>query len=191
MTVEAKMTLFFSSQDSEGWSESFYFSAATLIAVEDTMNTVIPLRAALMPSDFSIIYGRVSDVAIKGDSLQATGTTFPVVGTYSGAGDTLEANTALLVVSFATASIKNRIFMRGLTSDVVLAREYQAPSLFTTAFTSWADAIIAGGAVCRHRTAAGPPPVYSYTTTGNITVVLATARKPGRPFGLPVGRRRV
>lgn len=186
-----KCSFFFETPDAEGWSESFYLAGATIDVVEPNLTTVIlPARLAMLPTDMQMIYGRVSDVTVKGDSLVCN-TPFPKPGTYDFTGfSLLEANTALLAILFATPLIKNRIFIRGLSSDVVAGREYQAPSAFDTAFTSWGSALLANGLVARHRTAVGPPPTYSYTAVTTVSVNKATARKPGRPFGLPVGRRR-
>jgi len=190
MTIHAKCTLFFESADEEGWSEKFYLGSTDITAAQTSMNTIIPLRAAMLASTMNIIYGRVSDVTIKGDSLPPT-ITMPTAGTYSATGASLlEANTALNVQLFASATQKNRIFLRGLRSDVVVGREYKAPTGFSTAFSAWSSAMITANVVVQHRTVVGPPPVYTYNTVSAINIIGATARKPGRPFGLPVGRRK-
>jgi hypothetical protein len=191
VTINAKATIFFQSEDEEGWSEGFYISSTDLAAAAGTLASIIPLRAAMMDPHFSMIYSRVSDVEVKGDSLVAPSITFPVVGTLTDAGDQLEANTALNVEIFASPSVKNRIFIRGLNIAVIRGREYLAPAGFSAAFEAWDLYLTGNGLMCRHRTAVGPPPTYDYVAATGISPIGATARKPGRPFGLPVGRRRV
>ena len=190
MSITAKMTLFFESLDAEGWSESTYHSATDINEAATFIVNIVAKRADMLDSHFSIIYARVSDVAVKGDSLVSATQVFPVVGTLLTSGDQLEANTALNVELFNSASIKNRLFIRGLNSGVVKGREYLGPVNFTTAFTAWSAQQLTNGSQCRHRTSVGPPPVYTYVDTATFSVVGATARKPGRPFGLPVGRRK-
>lgn len=188
--VNAKATIFFDSTDSEGWSEKFYLTGADLTTIRGFLDTILPLRLAMLHTSFRAVYARVSDVAVKGDSLLTT-VALPAFGTYTpAAGITqLEANTAILAELFASPLIKNRMFLRGLSSDVVNGREYTGITGWETAFTAWGGGLIANGCVARHRTAIGPPPTYSYTTITTVSTVKATARKPGRPFGLPVGRR--
>jgi hypothetical protein len=183
--------MFFGTPDNEGWSESVYLSATDLIAAQTAMDTLLPLRAALLASTEEIVYARVSDVTVKGDSLLTT-VALPVPGTYSPVGASLlEANTALLLVLFANPTQKNRIFLRGLRSDTIVGREYKAPSAFATALTGYKSGLIAANCMTRNRATIGPPPTYTYHVVTSIAVSKATARKPGRPFGLPLGRRRV
>ena len=191
MTITARWEIFFQSVDDEGWSEGGYLAALDLPTAASSLDTIITARKALLDPNFSMIYARVSDVAVKGDSLPPASTVMPVQGTYAGVGTTLEANTALNVLLFADPSKKNRIFMRGLNGKVVAGREYLAPSDWDTAFTAWVSALSTVGEQVRHRTAIGPPPTYAYAVMASSVVIGATARKPGRPFGLPVGRRSV
>lgn len=189
MSITAKATLFFVSPDSEGWSESFYLSSATINNARTAMDTIIGARLALLADVHKLIYARVSDVAVKGDSL-LTQNALPQFGTYPTTGVTvLEANTCVLAELFATSLIKNRIFIRGITGDVVGGREYLAPSAWDTAFTTWGSVLLSNTAQARHRVSVGPPPTYSYTNITSVFVDKATARKPGRPFDLPRGRR--
>jgi|SRR5215813_170346 len=191
MSITAKATLFWDSTDSEGWSESFYMTAADITAARSAMDTVIANRLDLAFTTFRLVYARVSDVAIKGDSL-VSALNYPLFGTYAPTGPgivALEANCALDCQLFATSAIKNRTFLRGLSSDVINGRAYMAPSGWDANFTVWATSMISHTVVARHRISVGPPPTYNYTAVTALHIIGATARKPGRPFGLPRGRR--
>jgi len=190
MSINVRGQMFFTTDDNEGWSEGFYMIATNIAAAQTQLDTLVSQRTGFLSADSSIIYARVSDVAIKGDSLLTT-ITLPAVGGYAPAGTSaLEANSALMVELFASSVLKNRIFLRGMRSDTIIGRSYEPPTGFLTDLNTWITAMLAAGVAVRHRTAIGPPPTYSYTSVTSISAVKATARKPGRPFGLVVGRRR-
>jgi hypothetical protein len=137
-----------------------------------------------------IQFSKVSDVAIKGDSL-VVGSGYPKPGTYtpSAANLELEVNTAILIEILATPAKKNRIFLRGLTLDAVVGREYQSTGPFDTPLQAWITILKTGPMV---RTANKPitkPKVYTYANAINAYIGGVTARRPGRPFVLPRGRK--
>lgn len=184
-----KISYFFQTNDSEGWSENYYVQETDIQTAATFGAGNIAPRMALSPNNVSLIYARASDVAVKGDSLILPGT-YPVVGTYTlSTGETpLEANSALMIRIFATALVKGRVFLRGLSSGVIVGRDYGAPALFVTRlaayFAGWATF-----AYVRHRTSKGPPPVYTYVVSTSLLLDGVSARKPGRPFGQPRGRK--
>lgn len=189
MSINVRCQMFFTTDDNEGWSEGIYLISTSIASAQTALDAFVPLRAAFLSADASIVYARVSDVAIKGDSLLTT-LSLPVLGTYAPAGSSpLEANTAVLLEIFASSILKNRVFFRGLRSDTVVGREFTPPVGFTTPVGAYLTSLMTSGLAVRHRTAIGPPPTYSYTLATSANTVKATARKPGRPFGLPVGRR--
>jgi hypothetical protein len=189
MTINAKMTLFWSTPYNEGWSESFYLGQTDISAAQSHMDTLIPLFQACRTTAHELVYARVSDQAIKGDSLVTT-LGLPMFGTHSlGTNEhLLEGNTCLLCTLFASSTVKNHTFFRGLTTDTVQGRLYVTSGWFPTAFSTLAAALIVAAAECRHRTSKGPPPTYTYVPATSYSIIKATARKPGRPFGIVRGR---
>jgi len=185
-----KCTMFLASQDNEGWTDNFYLSDTDIDAAVTEFDGFITDRLPLMGPAFSILWARVSDVAVKGD-VAILPRTFPLdgTGTPTSGATPLEANTALKITVTATAVIHNRHFFRGLYSDTVDGRVYAAPSWFATAMATWLTRLKTH-TFCRHRTAVGPPPTYSYTAATQADLRGPSARKPGRPFGLPVGAHR-
>jgi len=195
MPINAKATYFWSSEYDEGWSESFYLQGTDLAACKTIADTILTQLLALRDPTQTMVWARVSDVAVKGDSLLLSGpTAFPCAGTYTpGAGaKNLEADSAIKLRLNATASIKNLIFLRGLTTDALTGRSYQPVTAFDTAFNNLLTQIVTTTPVyVRHRTSVGPPPTYSYTVINEAVVVGVTSRKPGRPFGIVRGRRTI
>lgn len=185
-----RLTLFYKTTESEGWSEKYFVTASTITAAQSELDTLIPLALAFRTVDVEMIYARVSDVAIRGDSLTSL-LTFPEPGTYTpGAGaHDLEANTALLVEFFASSVKKNHMFVRGLTTDAVQGRTYNPAPGFASAITSWLTHVTTAPYELQNIITHGPPPTYSYTPVVSGAILGATARKPGRPFGLLRGRR--
>ena len=116
---------------------------------------------------------------------------YPFVGTYTEdpVGAFLEANTALLIEMLAGSVNKNRLFLRGLSLDVVTGREYKAPSGFVTALTALTTFLVGTFVVRKQVVPHTVPPSYTYTTMDNAYFKGVTARKPGRPFDLPRGRK--
>jgi len=127
---------------------------------------------------------------VKGDSL-ISGGPFPILGTYTPAtpDTSLEANTALLIVIGAGANKHNRIFVRGLCLEVVTGREYRAPAAFVTALTAYLTPMIGFMYVRQQVVPHTTPPTYTYTVSTAAFLKRVSARKPGRPFALPVGRK--
>lgn len=184
-------TYFWESGDAEGWSEHFYHQAANIATSQAAMDSLIPLLCALRDDYCNMIYARVSDVTVRGDSLAST-LSFPQPGTYTipvGEHD-LEANSAILVQLFATSLLKNHWFLRGLTTSKIKGRSLVPETTWDTNFAAVASVLQGGTYSVRHRTSLGPPPTYSYTSIVTATDERATARKPGRPFGLLRGRIR-
>jgi len=184
---------YFVTKDSEGWSENFVITEASIDDAATFAGGYINLRMALSPDNVDMVYAKVSDVTIKGDSklVQPTSGNFPFIGTWTAdpVGAYLEANTALLIKIVATPSKINRFFLRGLSLDVVTGREFKAPTAFVTALTAlntWLSTNV------QVRTQDKPhvhPPSYTYAPATDAFFVRVTARKPGRPFAGPRGRK--
>lgn len=186
-----QLSVFFESGDAEGWSERYFVNEANITNAQADLDALITQAARLRTSGIRIVYGRVSDVTIRGDSLPST-LSMPVVGDYTAplGSVILEANVGILVQLFGNSQRKNRITLRGLTTAKIVGREIVAEPTWDARFTTYSNLLTAGLYRIRHRTAVGPPPVYDYTTVVSQVIPLyATARKPGRPFGTLRGRR--
>jgi hypothetical protein len=185
-----KLSYFWASVDQEGWSESFYYTASDPTAAQTELDNLMTYLKPLRSSNFSIIYARISDVAIRGDSLPTT-RLLPEAGTYTipTGFQVLMANSALLIELFVSSIIKNRWFLRGLAGDKIKGREVLTSTTWDTAFSSLKTHMLAGTYLARHRLTKGPPPTYEYLPIVNIFENQATARKPGRPFAIVRGRR--
>lgn len=195
MTSTYQATYYFTTIDSEGWSENLFLSAADINAAATTAFGYIAPRMAASPDNVEMVYGKVSDTMIKGDSKLITDSlgavTFPAQGTWTAnpVGSYLEANTALLIKIVATSTKINRLFLRGLSLDVVTGREFKNPTGFSAVLNGITNFLVTN---CQVRTADKPltkPPVYTYATVNDAFFVRVTARKPGRPFGGPRGRK--
>src|SRR5712691_4068093 len=175
MPITAKVSFFYRTNDDEGWSESFYFDATDITTAQAAADTGVSPRMALSGPNVNMIYARVSDVLIKGDSLQLTGP-FPQPGTYTPDDpdeQPLIANAALMIRWVATSLIKGRTFLRGLPSEVLLGREYAPTTSFTTALNAWQAWVVGTGLTqgkVRHRTSVGPPPTYTYTVIDHAEI---------------------
>ena len=186
-------SFYFNTDDAEGWSENVILQDTDIDSAAAEAASYIGTRMACSPSNCHMVYAKVSDVTIKGDSEIAvpTGQHFPFQGTYveTPTGAFLEANTALLIKVVATAAKVNRFFLRGLSLDVVTGRTFLAPAGFVTAL----NALLTWHRThTQVRTADKPlthPPTYTYAAATDAFFVRVTARKPGRPFSAVRGRK--
>jgi hypothetical protein len=190
MSINAKGTIFMANSDNQGWSESHYIIASDINSAQTQLGTLVSARLALLGIDSQILYARVSDEAIKGDSLLTT-VSLPAPGTWVPASGSarVSADVGLLIQEFASSTKKNHFFLRDLDSGTVHGTDYLAPSGWVTNLTAY-FAVLSGSWAVRTILSHGPPKTYTYTAINTCRVVGVRSRKPGRPFGLPVGRRR-
>lgn len=184
---------YFVTKDNEGWSENFYLQSADISSAATSASQYILPRTALSPDNVDLVYAKVSDVDIRGDSkiaLPLSGS-FPYAGTYVAdpVGSYLEANTAMLIELIGSPSKKNRFFLRGLSLDVVTGREYKAPAAFDTALTALTTFIVGRFLVRTQVQPTTVPPTYNYDACTDAFFTKVSARKPGRPFSMPRGRK--
>jgi hypothetical protein len=191
--VTCRASYYFVTKDNEGWSENLYGSGTDLPTLATKFSAYIALRMALSPNNVDMVYAKVSDVEVKGDSLiiPVSGGNYPVVGTWTETptGAFLEANTALLIELLAGSTKKNRVFIRGLSLDIVTGREFMNPTAFTTALTAVTTWYASNTQVRQQVVPHETPPRYTYQDCDNSYFKAVTARKPGRPFVLPRGRK--
>lgn len=167
-----------------------FWEGATITAAQTEMDNLIPLIIPLRTADKKLQYARVSDESIRGDSLPSI-LQMPRPGSYlppTGAKD-LEVNSAILVQLFADSRTKNHWFLRGLTTSKIIGREEATETVWDTAFDALGTHLTSGTYKVKHKSSAGPPPVYVYAAITAVNSLRATARKPGRPFGTLRGRR--
>lgn len=185
-----RLSIFFLSQDAEGWTENFYWNGTNLTGAQSMLDTLINQRADMLSDHFRIEDGRASDVSSRGTTLFTT-VTMPFIGTYTpptGA-QPLEANTAIVNKWLAIAPRYAKTFFRGLTSAQVVGREKVAESTWDGRFAIFKATIVGGQFQARHRLTPPPHATYSYSQISADGGILVSARKPGRPFDLLVGRR--
>jgi len=185
-----RLSIFFLSADDEGWTENYYLNASSLPAAATQLDLMMNTRAPLMCNKFKMVDGRASDVTVRGN-VQFTSNTLPVVGTYAlPTGKTaLEANTALVCRFSATPPRFALVYLRGLSSAQIAGREKVVESVWDSSFSTWHNFVSAGTFQARHRVTPPPHATYSYSTITAYSGNIVSARKPGRPFGLLVGRR--
>jgi hypothetical protein len=185
------VNLFFSSDSSEGWSEHYIVTASDPITASDVIAGLVPLRAACLTNKFQIDNARLSDFAIHGDSYPVVGPIFPVVGTYTTTSeDPNVANVALKVRLLCDPPFRGLIYFRGLDESITSGRSYSAPPAFDSAFNAY-KLYLEDPTNQFQVNLESPPGSGVMAFHGILTVAIygVTCRKPGRPFGLPVGRR--
>jgi hypothetical protein len=184
--------LFFQSDDGEGWSEHYLIQQANADLAQATLAGLVPLRCAILDNHFKIVNGRVSDETIHGDSYPVADIAFPQAGTFTSTGAVaLMANAAIKVRLLGDPPLKGLIYMRGLNDIIVVGRHFTGDSTWNIAFGAYA-AYLVDPANAFYMSLEDPPGsgVVSKIAVQHAVVDGVTARKPGRPFGLPVGRRK-
>lgn len=184
-----KASLFLQDESATGWSENFYIQSTDIATATAAFETLIPELMDLRPATVSGIWGRVSDLDVKGDSKQASAITFPVVGTYSPPGGETqsEPSTALLVSLVSSATEKNRWFLRGISSNLVEGRSKVPETAWDANFATVVTALKASWSTYVKNPS--PPPTKMLDAITDVSIVRATTRRVGRPFASPRGRR--
>jgi len=185
-----RLSYFFLSPNSEGWSENYYWQGADITSAKAELDSLLNLRKAMLPTTFEVVGARASDVSVRGN-VAFSNNVFPILGTYTipAGAVALEANTAIVQQFLATAPRYAKFYLRGLTSAVIHGRSKVAEATFDTAFNAWKTAVAGGAFLARHRLTPPPHATYSYSPMTNFGSTLVSARKPGRPFDLLRGRR--
>jgi hypothetical protein len=185
-----RLSIFYLSNDNEGWTENYYWNGTNLTGAQTQLDSLIGQRVPMLCNHFKIVDGRASDVTLRGAVLFTT-ISMPQVGTYvlTGTNEPLEANTAIVQRFNAIAPRYAKIYLRGLSSDVIKGREKAVAAGWDAAHSIWTATILGGSFQARHRLTPPPHATYSYSTISADGGILVSARKPGRPFDLLVGRR--
>lgn len=184
-------------QDDAGWSERYVTTATDYTGGTALLNQLLPIRLAMLPGSVRITYSRLSDLSVPGDSVvivpaDGGGNYGLLVGGHLKAEDPWDA---LLVNLRATPFYRSRMFLRGLPD---IADEegtlFTPDTAWAGAFTSWASWIKGNCGMISYRGVVPDAGGFLHGIFNPITSVewvRLTSRRVGRPFGLPVGRRRV
>jgi len=185
-----KASLFLQDESGTGWSENFYIATTDIDAATSTFETLIPMLMDLRPATVSGIWGRVSDIDVRGDSQQAASISFPTVGTYSPPGGETQAepSNALLISLIGSPTQKNHWFLRGISSNLIEGRAKVVESTWDANFATVVTALKADWSVYAKNPS--PPPTKLLQAITDVSLVRATTRRVGRPFGSPRGRRK-
>lgn len=187
-----RLSYFWESLYTEGWSENFYWDGSTLASAQAQLDSLasqlLDLRGA---GWFKMIDARVSDVSIRGNTLFTT-IPMPADGTYTAPSGTvpLEANVAFYVKLTAVSPYFMRWNLRGLNSAIVTGRAKLPEATWDANFAIVLATLTGGQFQARHRLTPPPHATYSYHAITGGALEKPGARKPGRPFNLLVGARR-
>jgi hypothetical protein len=145
-----RATFFYKDSNGFGWTETFHNNLATYAGVIAQVQRLMPLRLALLGSNASLVYVRVSDDDVTRDSQVISIAESVGVGTWRGV--SALADVCLLVRCTpnpaTTAQVRKILSMRGIPKAVLGAGDVYTPiSAWNVAFRNWADEI-ANGAWC-------------------------------------------
>lgn len=182
-------TLFFNCRNF-GWSEVYPTVATSYANAIVTLQTLASDRLQMLCSDVTLMYGRVSDQNVRGDSAIAN-----VFGT--GVWDTSPNPTVTfdddITYTFrveGTPLYRATRHLRGLPTSEFTGSNFLPGIPYKATITTWMQDMIEQ---CAVSTAIKPkpatPPYYIYTPITSVTYNRQSHRKAGRPFGIVPGRR--
>lgn len=179
-----------------GWSETYFCEAQDFVTAAGFCQGLHAQRVKISPAGVKSDFIRCSAVGDRGNARQLPIAQENIQGTFHESGQVPSVNLAndcLLVEYSGANNYRNRKFLRGIP-DGQIANDVFIPS------AAYGLALFDGGASflaflvqspwrirAKQRGAAG---ATVWTTILNYRVVRASTRDTGRPFGLPVGRRR-
>lgn len=187
--AQYKGTLFFIGPG-QGWTESYGMKDSTPAGAISQLLDVAAARSHILHTNLLIQDGRISDVAIKGDSTPALGEA--IIGTAVDTAGYLDLDVALMTKWQVGVFSRNKTFVRGIPVGQTIDGDIFMTGPFATSYANWVDAIIANCLMYAQTSPPVPPPPFPKSWQ----VILAGAaapglhrRKTGRPFGQPRGRR--
>ena len=174
-----------------GWTEKYYLLASSASGAAANLLAVIAERLTFLHSLCSVQTAFISDVAIRGDSIQIVGAVEP--GGYTDATGFVDLDIALLVRYQVGVFSRNKTYLRGLPASTLVNGVWVFGSSFTTILGIFFAAVQTNCVMPVTTRNPTPPPNYipaSYAAiAGFQTNPRPARRKSGRPFGLPRGRR--
>jgi hypothetical protein len=195
--MQFRGTMNFVDRDGQGWSESYWLSQGDHTQAATALLVIIPLRLAMLTSDIHMVHAEVSVTDHQRDS-RVVGLTGPTEnpGTYTPAAGTvpLATQVAVLWEFEGDPAHKNRKFLHGWTSADVDGNRFVPSAAMQTIYAAFNAALLSQAfqvRVNRHANPVPPPNfTYDYIPITVIRQIRVVTRRIGRPFGLPVGRRR-
>lgn len=188
--AQYKGTIFFQAA-SNGWTERYFMNGSSQSAAIAALTSVIVDRLPILHVSCSVVAATISDIAIRGDSIQVIGSA--EAGTFVDATGYLDVDNALLVKWEVGVFSRNKTFLRGIPNGQQLDGVYTPTSPFTALMFAYTGAVFSN---CFFPIIIGPNPtpppkyLYTYGPASDFTLNHRIARrKSGRPFGLPRGRR--
>lgn len=179
-------------QGPAGWTEVYFFNVAGYSDAATALATLATARKGCLAPDCGINGGTISDTAVKGDSYPSG--IAAAVGTYNPGGTmtTYNPDMALRVKFFAGTAKRASRFVRCIPKDSVSADGNFTPVAgFTTALTTFLDAIESEAQMATRIPGATTPPFYTLNAYTSFTEEELEGRKIGRPFSLRRGRRAI
>lgn len=172
-----------------GWSEQYYLAGADSASASANMSAILAKRKLFLPSQMYYKHCVISEVTVRGDVyiIDSGGN-----GSYTAAA-VAPINTAALYAFYGGSVLAARHYVRGIDAATLAADGTIGAGTFTALMDDWASVVLAN-CVGRHRLLnPTPPPAYNYAyvTLSAYSLVKTAFRKVGRPFGQPVGRRRI
>lgn len=192
-----RITFFFSQPVLRtGWTEQYYTLDTQHEVAAQRASGLYPVRLNLAGNSTYLDAIRVSNVDHPRDSMVENFSGIPQRGTF-GKDDTSDVGwTSILVEKVWDPVKKNRVFMRGVPDDIIrvpvsLASQVIVQSAkFQANFLEYSNALKNLNFAVRTKV---PSPGTGFVYSAPIQfarIVRATTRHIGRPFGVPVGRRK-
>jgi hypothetical protein len=180
--------IFYRHTNGHGFQETYWLTTATPATAMTDLVSIATARQAMFDSQCRVVFWRLSDAMLKGDTLVEPASA-GVVGTY-GVGqpaitDMMPPEVGLKCrMQHADRYWATRI-LRMLPEDCITDGEWTPLAPMTTAFNSWVTAVTAkttGVFKPIHETPPATNPIIKGLTS--VTPLSITTHKVGRPFGL-------
>jgi len=188
--MRAQLVAFFNSTVLEqGFSEVYHMDIATYTEGQTAAAALLTKRIHTLNPDVALIFARISNIDVPGDSAIVEAFEYPQVGDLDIEGKSEPLSTALLLRQEATELRRGMRLLRGIPDDCVDGQEYDPTMDYTTKLNTYKDALLADPWRLKVK---GPVLGFSPALVG-ITRVKnegrITHRNVGRPFGFAHGRR--
>lgn len=175
-----------------GWSETYVQQATDVLAATASCSVLISTRLGLAVAAVSFMGYRVSQTDPQKDGIVNPPPTGMNNGTYAGSPGTLNPapNSLLVRLDSDTETWFNHKYLRGVPPQIFQGRKYvppAAPDPWIANWNLWVAELVSGKWFLTSR----KPGTAGLVTISRVVPLHGTDRKYGRPFDLPVGRRRV
>lgn len=187
---------FFFRVNDAGWSESFITQAEEHLAAGVLANNLFLKRLATLPPDVTAQAIRISLHGGARDSFTIPTPAPANVGTFNPDTGNATINMpedALLCPLISTFTKKGRLFLRGVPDGQIKSGKYTPTPAYTAALEgagNFFDTLKSGAwFMARRANPNGVPALYNYLPITGYSILRATTRRCGRPFGLRPGAK--